>query len=222
MHLRHLWDQAPPLPGCQHLLSSAPPSSSQAERKRARDGSEGWRVTTVATPHAPSRAPHRALLSRRVPPEGPFYPLPKWPRARAIALATKIASTPAPSHRHEHNTIGTRFKIFEMALGPLWRFVGPNKYIREGARRKRTHPNDNTTPSSGCRQTAAPHACCVRSPPPPRRGIHVLCVTGTQIQKLEGHTASVNSVALSADASTLASNSSDNTIGLWDVKSGAV
>ena len=40
----------------------------------------------------------------------------------------------------------THFIIFELALGPLWYFAVPNKYIRRGARCERTNPNDNTTP----------------------------------------------------------------------------
>ena len=48
-------------------------------------------------------------------------------------------------HNQEHNTIGAHITVFEMALGRLWPFGVPNKYIRRGARHRRTNPNDTAT-----------------------------------------------------------------------------
>ena len=55
-------------------------------------------------------------------------PLPKGPLGRANALATKVHQNPSPpqtQRTQEHNTIGTRFAIVEMALGALWPFAVP-------------------------------------------------------------------------------------------------
>ena len=72
----------------------------------------------------------------------------------------------------EHNTTGIHFTSFEMALGPLWPFAVPNKYIYKGARHKRIHPNDNTfafptdaaTEPHGMRCCVSSALCCVCSP----------------------------------------------------------
>jgi WD40 repeat protein len=45
--------------------------------------------------------------------------------------------------------------------------------------------------------------------------------TGSELQTLTGHTAPVQSVALSSDGLTVASCSDDKTIKLWDVKTGS-
>ena len=95
--------------------------------------------------------PHKCcvLCLRRAHTERPdCYLLPKWPPRRANALDAKTVQTPSfpqTQHDQKHNTVGTHFIIFEMALGPLWPFAVPNKYIRRVAQHKWTHLN-NTTP----------------------------------------------------------------------------
>ena len=58
--------------------------------------------------------------------------------------------TPLPSQKtyqnQEHNTVGTHFTMFEVALDPLWPFPARNKYICGGAQNERANPNENTTP----------------------------------------------------------------------------
>ena len=62
-----------------------------------------------------------------------------------------------------------------------------------------------------------PLRCCERGIEPrslPR------CTTGALLQKLTGHTNWVLTVALSADASTVASGSADGSVGIWNVREG--
>jgi WD40 repeat protein len=45
--------------------------------------------------------------------------------------------------------------------------------------------------------------------------------TGVELQKLEGHTRAISSIAFSPDGEVLATSSDDNTVRLWDIKAGA-
>ena len=91
-----------------------------------------------------------------------FYPPPKMaPKETKHFGHKKLCrqrSFPQTKRNQEHNTIGTHFTILETALGPLWPFTAPNKYIRRGARRKKTNPNDKKTQHlpRGRRQIAVP------------------------------------------------------------------
>ena len=94
--------------------------------------------------------PHRVLLLQQVHLKCPdFDPSQKcaageqtlWQKKKG----TNTASSPKHQRNQEHNTMGTHFIISARALRPLRPSAVPTKYIRRGARRGRTHPNNNTT-----------------------------------------------------------------------------
>ena len=81
-------------------------------------------------------------------------PLPKGPLGRANALATKVHQNPSPpqtQRTQEHNTIGTRFAIVEMALGALRPFAVPGTppppLAQAWPRSPKTRQNSGSTPT---------------------------------------------------------------------------
>ena len=111
-----------------------------------------------------------ALRLLRAHPERPdCYPLPNGPlrRAKRFGHETRIntRSLPQTLHNQEHNTMGTHFIIFEMALGPLWPSAVP-----ESAHQQRG-PGVTGQVQTTTRQTAAPHGRSIGCPPSVSRKI---------------------------------------------------